>query len=45
MAQSYEHYELIHGPLGANLFDLYQSVLIVAAAYLLIEEAERPRHA
>ena len=45
MAVSYEHYELIHGPLGANIFDLYQTALIVAAAYMLIGEAERPRHA
>lgn len=45
MAMSAEHYDLIHGPLGANLFDLYQTALIIAAAYLLIGEAERPSHA
>jgi hypothetical protein len=45
MSVSAEQYELIHGPLGANLFDLYQTALVIAAAYLLIGEAERPRHA
>ena len=45
MAISAEHYALIHGPVGANLFDLYQTFLIVAAAYFLIDEVERPSHA
>lgn len=45
MAISAEHYALIHGPVGANLIDLYQTFLIVAAAYFLIEEVERPSHA
>jgi hypothetical protein len=45
MAISAAHYALIHGPVGANLIDLYQTFLIVAAAYFLIEEVERPSHA
>jgi hypothetical protein len=45
MAISAENYELVHGPIGANLFDLYQTVLIIAAAYFLIDEAEDESHA
>ncbi|MFV0297845.1 MAG: hypothetical protein ACK5JT_17200 [Hyphomicrobiaceae bacterium] len=45
MSLSGEHYALIHGPVGANLFDLFQTALIVGAAYGLIDEGGMAEHA
>ncbi len=40
MAISAEHYDFMHGVIGANFFDLYQTALILGAGYLLVEPRE-----